>query len=79
MTETQENKNTKIKAMSANMAALKILLKDAAIRIDEAYDYIEKGEQNMAIGTILDFDELLSEAAALFKATSVLHRSKFAR
>ena len=61
------------------MEALKILIKDAAVRIDEAYDYIQKGEQNMAIGTILDFDDLLSEAAALYKATSVLHRSKFAR
>lgn len=79
MLETTENKNTKIKAMTANMEALKILIKDAAVRIDEAYDYIQKGEQNMAIGTILDFDDLLAEAAALYKATSVLHRSKFAR
>jgi hypothetical protein len=79
MNETPENKNTKIKAMTANMEALKILIKDAAVRIDEAYDYIQKGEQNMAIGTILDFDDLLAEVAALYKATSVLHRSKFAR
>lgn len=77
--ETDENKQTKIKAMTANIEALNALLQDAATRIKESHEAIQKGERNQAIGAICDFDILLEEAAALFKATAVLHRSKFAR
>lgn len=77
--ETDENKQTKIKAMTANIEALDALLQDAAARIKESHEAIKQGERNQAIGAICDFDDLLAEAAALFKAATVLHRSKFAR
>lgn len=34
-----------------------------------------QGEQNQAIGTILDFDRILPEAQALYAAAIALHRN----
>ena len=42
----------------------------------QAHEAMQAGEQNQAIGTILDFDRLLPEAQALYNAAIALHRGR---
>ncbi len=62
-------------AIAANIAALAQRLSDAAALAEEATTAMEDGNQNQAIGTILEFEQLLPEAQALFNAAIALHRS----
>lgn len=63
-------------AIAANLAALTQRLTQAAALAKEAHDAMERGEQNMAIGTIIDFDRLLPETLALYNAAIALHRGR---
>ena len=62
-------------AIAANLAALSLRLSNAAELAKEASAAIERGEQNMAIGTILGFEKALPEAQALYNAALALHRA----
>ena len=62
-------------AIAANLAALSQRLTEAAHLAGEAHAAMAQGEQNQAIGTILDFDRTLPEAQALYAAAIALHRN----
>ncbi len=62
-------------AIAANLAALSQRLTEAAHLAEEARAAMAQGEQNQAIGTILDFDRTLPEAQALYAAAIALHRN----
>lgn len=63
-------------AIAANLAALTQRLSQAAELAREAHEAMQGGEQNQAIGTIIDFDRLLPEAQALYNAAMALHRGR---
>lgn len=63
-------------AIAANLAALTQRLSQAAELAGQAHEAMQAGEQNQAIGTILDFDLLLPEAQALYNAAIALHRGR---
>lgn len=63
-------------AIAANLAALTQRLSQAAELAREAHESLQAGEQNQAIGTIIDFDRLLPEAQALYNAAMALHRGR---
>lgn len=69
------NDKIRMKAIAANIEAMQHLLSDAAVRSSEALVAILDGEQNQAIGTILDFDRKLEDALALYRAAVALHRT----
>ena len=62
-------------AITANLAALHVILAKAAERTAEAHAHILRGERNGAIGTVIDLDRTLDEAKALFLAAIALHRT----
>ncbi|MDE2020227.1 MAG: hypothetical protein KGJ13_07830 [Patescibacteria group bacterium] len=72
---SKENKQVIHKAIAANLDALSQRLSQAALLAKEAHEAMEAGEQNQAIGTVLEFERLLPEAQALFRAALVLHRN----
>lgn len=61
-------------AIAANLAALSERLSEAAMLAKEAHEAMEQDNQNLAIGTVLDFERRLPEAQALFAAAMALHR-----
>ena len=73
---TNEPKNIIQSAIAANLAALTQRLTEAADLAKQASAAMAQGEQNQAIGTILDFDRVLPEAQALYNAAMALHRGK---
>lgn len=62
-------------AIQANIDTMQLLIDDAAQRITEAAAAIAEGQQNQAIGTLLDIDTKLESALALYRATIALHRA----
>ncbi len=73
---TTEPKTIIQSAITANLAALSQRLTEAAALAEQAHTAMTQGEQNQAIGTILDFDRLLPEAQALYAAAVALHRNR---
>lgn len=73
---TNEPKNIIQNAITANLAALSQRLTEAAELAKQAHEAMTQGEQNQAIGTIIDFDRLLPEAQALYSAAIALHRNR---
>jgi hypothetical protein len=67
--------NTTQTAIAANLAALSERLTEAAALAKEAQEAMQDGNQNLAIGTVLDFEKRLPEAQALFAAAMALHQS----
>jgi hypothetical protein len=63
-------------AIAANLAALSQRLTEAASLAEQAHAAMAQGEQNQAIGTVIDFDRLLPEAQALYNAAIALHRNR---
>lgn len=61
-------------AIAANLAALSQRLTEAAELAKEAQEAMQDGNQNLAIGTVLDFEKRLPETQALFAAAMALHR-----
>jgi hypothetical protein len=56
------------------LEALASVLYEAVIAAAEAADAIAKGNQNQAIGTLLDLEHRLPTAQALYNAALALHR-----
>ncbi len=73
---TTESKKIIQNANDSNLAELTQRLTQAAELAKEAHAAMERGEQNMAIGTIVDFDRMLPEAQALYNAAIALHRGR---
>ncbi len=73
---TNEPKTIIQNAIAANLAALSQRLTEAAELAKQAQEAMEQGEQNQAIGTVIDFDRLLPEAQALYNAAIALHRNR---
>jgi hypothetical protein len=67
-------KNALQNAIAEILTALSKRLTESAEKSREACEAMEKGEQNQAIGTVLDFSRTLPEAQALFNAALALHR-----
>lgn len=64
------------KAIAANIEAMRQMLMDAVLRASEAFQAIQAGEQNQAIGALLDLDRDLEDALALQRAAVALHRAR---
>ena len=63
-------------AQAANLNVLRLRLKIAASLVAEACTAMAAGQQNQAIGTIIDLEQGLPECDALLRATLVLHRMR---
>ena len=72
--KNQTKDNTQ-NAIAANIAVLYDRLRLAAEKAKQANAAMADGEQNQAIGTILDLERLLPEATALYTAAIALHRN----
>lgn len=63
------------KAIAANIEALGEMLHTAIDRVAEADAAIRQGDQNQAIGAILDLHEYIETALILYRAALSLHRT----
>ncbi|MEO5376104.1 MAG: hypothetical protein H7840_17940 [Alphaproteobacteria bacterium] len=61
-------------AIAATITALEEMLQTAHAQAAEAVGYIEDGNRNAAIGTILGLEQFLADAQALQTAAIALHR-----
>jgi uncharacterized protein YukE len=61
-------------AIKANIEALTEVIGQLAAQSVEATNEINKGNQNGAIGWMVEFEELLSTAKSLYGAARALHR-----
>ena len=61
-------------AIYANLLALADRLAEAATLAAEAAAASKRGKQNLAIGTALPIDDLLSQSKCLYDAAIALHR-----
>ena len=61
-------------AIAANMSAMRDMLEKAATLAQEGCGYMDDGNRNAAIGSIIDLDQLLGDAKALHEASLALHR-----
>ena len=61
-------------AIQANMNAMRDMLEKAATLAQEGCGYMNDGNRNAAIGSIIDIDRLLGDAKALHEASLALHR-----
>lgn len=61
-------------AIQANMNAMRDMLEKAANLAQEGCGYMDDGNRNAAIGSIIDLDRLLGDAKALHEASLALHR-----
>lgn len=65
-----------VQAIGVQLTCLTTLLGDAVERLTEAQGYLESGELNACIGTIIDLDARLADASALQRGILVLHRQR---
>jgi hypothetical protein len=65
-----------IDAIHANAALIEQRLRRALALVVEARSAVSRGEQNLAIGTLLPAEEDINDAATLLKTIFVLHRSR---
>ena len=63
-------------AVKANLNALAHILQTASGLANEAQEAINKGEQNLAIGTLDSFDKTLEACLSLYSASITIHRLK---
>ena len=61
-------------AIQANMNAMRDMLEKAATLAQEGCGYMDDGNRNAAVGSIIDLDRLLGDAKALHEASLALHR-----
>nr|CAX84076.1 conserved uncharacterized protein [uncultured bacterium] len=61
-------------AIASILAALEEMLATAHAQAAEALGYANEGNRNAAIGTIIDLENLLADAAALRGSALALHR-----
>jgi hypothetical protein len=62
------------KAIHEALKAIALILQTATSDVQQSVEYIARGEQNTAIGTLLGFDESLERASSLYKAILAMHR-----
>jgi hypothetical protein len=62
------------KIIAANIEGLRQTLAESLRLAEEASEAMQRGEQNLAIGTLTDISNRLEEARDLFRAALVLHR-----
>jgi hypothetical protein len=65
-----------VQAIGVQLTALTTLLGDAVERLTEAQGYLDAGELNACIGTIIDLEARLADAGALHRGILVLHRHR---
>jgi hypothetical protein len=75
MTTLPKNASITHTAIYANLSALADRLAEAARLSADAAAAIEDGKQNLAVGTALPIDDLLSQSKALYDAVIALHRN----
>ena len=63
-------------AIACQLDCLTALLGDSVEALTEARAYLDRGELNAAIGTILGLKEDLADAGALHQSIQVLHRRR---
>ena len=68
--------DARVTAIAANLEVLKLRLRSASDLVAEACTAMAAGQQNQAIGTILDLERGLPECDALLRAPLVLHRMR---
>jgi len=68
----------KLAALVVSLRALHDCLRNALTQAGESDDFIQRGECNAAIGTLLGLGAILDEAKALHHAILVFHRMKAA-
>lgn len=61
-------------AIAANLGALVVILGRARDGALAARHALSRGERNLAIGTLLDLEQLLPQADALTRPIMALHR-----
>jgi hypothetical protein len=61
-------------AIRATLAGLRDILQQSAMLALSADLDLARGNQNLAIGTLLPLEEMLQTAQALFQAARALHR-----
>lgn len=73
------NTDTKINitktVIAANIEGLAQRLTEMADLAKTATEAMSRGEQNLAIGTILSFENQIPEVEALFKTALLMHRA----
>ena len=60
----------------ASLKAMHLMLLNAAGYTGEASCHADQNQRNIAIGTIILVEDLLEQAAALYKAVIAMHRFK---
>ncbi len=60
--------------IQANMNAMRDMLEKAATLAKEGCGYMDDGNRNAAIGSIIDLDRLLGDAKVLREASLAIHR-----
>ena len=68
--------DARVTAIAANLEVLKLRLRSATELVAEACTAMAAGNQNQAIGTVLDLERGLPECDALLRATLALHRMR---
>lgn len=61
--------------IAANLEGLAQRLTEMAQLAQEASDAMKRGERNLAIGTVLGFENRIPEIEALFKTAMMMHRN----
>ena len=62
--------------IAANISLLAAMLAEAHKTASEAASAADKGQMNIAIGTLLDIERTLPEAIAVMKVAFALHRMR---
>jgi hypothetical protein len=74
MSNTPHHANAAI--IAANLVALRLRLRRALHVATAAVAAMTEGNQNRAIGTILECERILPECDALFRTILLMHRSR---
>lgn len=73
---TEESQPIIKSAISANIAALYIRLRDASMRAADARQAMDSGNQDLAMGKLLDLEDLLPEMQMLYTTITLLYKNK---
>jgi len=71
---TEAKANVAKTVIAANLEGLAQRLSEMAALAKEATEAMSNGEQNLAIGTVLSFENQIPEIEALFKTAMIMHR-----
>jgi hypothetical protein len=63
-------------AILANIDILHLRLAQARFRAADALTAMRSGQRNLAIGTLIDLEQLLPEIDALYRTVMLLHRTR---